>query len=95
MRKYDQNIALVAASYNAGPHRVQLWLKSFGSLDMDEFVEHIPFLETRNYVKRVVSNYYIYAQLYGQDKSPLVYLTEPLNLQKSGPLSTKETWEDI
>ncbi len=95
MRKYDQNIALVAASYNAGPHRVQLWLKSFGSLDMDEFVEHIPFLETRNYVKRVVSNYYIYAQLYGQEKSPLVYLTEPLNLQKSGPLSTKETWEDI
>jgi soluble lytic murein transglycosylase len=47
---------LALAAYNAGDTRVDLWTKEFGSADMAEFVERIPFSETRNYVKQVLSN---------------------------------------
>ena len=69
MRKFENNIVLVATGYNAGTHRVNAWLNSFGSLDLGEFIEHIPFLETRNYVKKVSSNVHIYSQLYGGRKT--------------------------
>lgn len=70
-------VPLIAASYNAGPHRVASWLKSFGNLDMDEFIEHIPFFETRNYVKRVVRNYQIYALLYNSKLPKQIKLEAP------------------
>jgi len=92
--KFENNIPLVAASYNAGPHRVKSWLASFGTLDVDEFVEHIPFLETRNYVKKVVSNYQIYAELYANKKDSLNYLSEPLNVRGT-EVQTKESWDDL
>jgi soluble lytic murein transglycosylase len=47
---------LALAAYNAGDTRVDRWLKSFGNVDMAEFVEQIPFSETRGYVKQVLSN---------------------------------------
>jgi soluble lytic murein transglycosylase len=47
---------LALAAYNAGDSRVDLWLQEFGNLDMVEFVEQIPFSETRGYVKQVLSN---------------------------------------
>src|SRR5690606_5955015 len=65
LRKFENPIPLAAAGYNAGPHRVESWLSAFGNLDMDEFIEHIPFVETRNYVKKVVRNFGIYRDLYG------------------------------
>jgi soluble lytic murein transglycosylase len=66
-KKFSGEIPLVAASYNAGPHRVYSWLSTFGSLEMDEFIEHVPFVETRNYVKKVVRNYVVYSEIYGHD----------------------------
>ncbi|MBX2995692.1 MAG: transglycosylase SLT domain-containing protein [Bdellovibrionaceae bacterium] len=95
MKQFDQNFALTAAGYNAGPHRVRGWLASFGQLDLDEFVEHIPFLETRNYVKRVLSNSYVYTQLYGGSKEFYSLLTEPLKIRFQSASANKETWEDI
>jgi len=94
-RKFESNIPLVAAAYNAGPHRVGNWLANFGTLDMDEFVEHIPFLETRNYVKKVVSNYQIYSLLYGSKKDSLAYLSEALKIRMPATVASKETWEDM
>jgi soluble lytic murein transglycosylase-like protein/TolA-binding protein len=47
---------LALAAYNAGDTRVDRWLKEFGNSDMAEFVEQIPFGETRSYVKQVMSN---------------------------------------
>lgn len=47
---------LALAAYNAGDSRVKRWLKEWGDLDMAEFVEQIPFAETRGYVKQVLSN---------------------------------------
>ncbi len=94
-KKFDKNIPLIAAAYNAGPHRVKAWLANFGNLDVDEFVEHIPFLETRNYVKKVVSNYQVYSILYSNKKDSLSYLSDALKMKVPEKVATKETWEDI
>ena len=56
--------ALVAAGYNAGSGAVRSWLKERGALALDEFVERIPYQQTRDYVKRVVGSYGAYRALY-------------------------------
>lgn len=95
-QKLNSQIPLVAAAYNAGPHRVAAWLKSFGKLELDEFIEHIPFFETRNYVKKVVHNYFVYTQLYTKEpKKTLTWLTQPVGVELDGPIPTKENWDDI
>jgi soluble lytic murein transglycosylase len=94
-KKFESNIPLIAAAYNAGPHRVGNWLSNFGNLDVDEFVEHIPFLETRNYVKKVVSNFQVYSLLYSNKKDSLSYLAESLKVKSTERLVSKETWEDL
>lgn len=55
---------LAVAGYNAGPHRVARWLEEFPGLEPDEFVERIPFEETRAFVKRVATSWHHYARLY-------------------------------
>ncbi|WP_374033611.1 transglycosylase SLT domain-containing protein [Bdellovibrio bacteriovorus] len=95
MDRFENTIPLVAAGYNAGPHRVKNWLSSFGNLETDEFIEHIPFLETRNYVKRVVSNAYIYSQLYGNKKDLFPYMAGAVPVKFQAELAGKENWDDI
>lgn len=56
LRQYDGKVELALAAYNAGDNRVDRWLQEFGDVDMAEFVERIPFSETRNYVKQVMSD---------------------------------------
>ena len=53
--RYGGNRVLATAAYNAGPHRVDRWLPSSGSQDARVWIENIPFNETRQYVKRVMS----------------------------------------
>lgn len=92
MEQFQGSLPLVAASYNAGPHRAQSWLKSFGLLDMDEFIEHIPFIETRNYVKRVMRNCQIYELLYAQGNEPkrsMKWLIKPVNVKAR---ASTEVW---
>jgi len=55
LTRFDQNTALAAAAYNAGPHRVTRWLAK-GAMPTDVWVETIPFDETRRYVKAVLFN---------------------------------------
>lgn len=95
MDRFQNTIPLVAAGYNAGPHRVKNWLTSFGTLETDEFIEHIPFLETRNYVKRVVSNAYVYGQLYGKKTDLFPYLSDAVPVKMSMEIQGKENWDDI
>lgn len=95
MKMFKEKVPLTAAAYNAGPHRVQSWLYSFGGLEMDEFIEHIPFLETRNYVKRVVSFFYVYQSLYGESKASMAWLAEPVGIRPLNPPATKESWDAI
>lgn len=92
-KKMKDNYALVAAAYNAGPHRVDLWSKSFGHLDADEYIEHIPFAETRNYVKKVITNMQTYQELYKGKKDLIVDLNKPFDYEIKGPLSLREDWD--
>lgn len=64
--RYDGNLALMAAGYNAGPGRVRRWVESFGGAELDLFVEKIPFEETRRYVKRVSGHALHYRYLSGE-----------------------------
>lgn len=57
---FNGNMILATAAYNAGPHRVRSWLPEAGCIEPDVWIENIPFLETRNYVKRVLSYISIY-----------------------------------
>lgn len=92
--QFNQSAPLAAAAYNAGPHRVISWIRSFGSLQMDEFIEHIPFQETRNYVKKVVSNQQAYSHLYHIEQNSRPGLS--LNLEVNIPdhiATSKESWD--
>lgn len=93
--KFKGQLPLVAAAYNAGPHRVENWLISFGHLETDEFVEHIPFLETRNYVKRVVRNHTFYRRLYAKDQQVVGYLAKTLGVPIPSRAATHENWENL
>ncbi len=64
--KYNGKNHLALAAYNAGEHRVDAWLRSFGDVSDDIFIEMIPFTETRNYVKKVLRNYYYYKFYHGR-----------------------------
>jgi len=53
------------AAYNAGSDRVNDWLGQSKYRDVPEFVESIPFTETREYVQAIMRNANVYRQLYG------------------------------
>lgn len=61
---YNGNSLLAVASYNAGPGNVANWLKRYPLQDFDEFVENIPFPETKGYIESVFANYWNYVELY-------------------------------
>ncbi|MBD2213141.1 transglycosylase SLT domain-containing protein [Calothrix sp. FACHB-156] len=71
-QQYSNNTLLAIASYNAGPGNVAKWLQTLPTQDPDEFVEKIPFDETRNYVRQVLGNYWNYLRLYNPEISALV-----------------------
>lgn len=58
----------VAASYNAGEGVVSEWLRRKPGLPEEEFIEEIPYQETREYVKKVYTNWKAYRFIYGVDK---------------------------
>lgn len=87
---------LIAAAYNGGPHRVKAWIKNFGQdMDFDKFIEHIPFNETRTYVKRVITYRAIYDRLYNKalESDKYMYLLNPLPVKAEESQSLKEEWE--
>lgn len=77
-QQYNNNSLLAIASYNAGPGNVSKWLQTITTKDPDEFVEQIPFDETKNYVRQVFGNYWNYLRLYNPEISEIVgkYSTE-------------------
>lgn len=93
--KFKGLLPLVAAAYNAGPHRVEGWLVNFGHLETDEFVEHIPFLETRNYVKKVVRYHTFYRRIYAKDQKTVDFLAKTLGVPIPSRASTRENWESL
>ena len=67
LTQFKGNVDAALASYNAGPHRVTLWQSEGNYMEPAEFVENIPFTETRNYVKIIHRNYWLYKKLYGEN----------------------------
>ena len=65
LEQFSRNVTQVVASYNAGPQAVSAWMAKYAGKDPDEFVEMIPYLETRQYVKRVLRSYREYLRLAG------------------------------
>lgn len=64
LREYEGKAIHVIAAYNAGPNAVKRWAAKNGHRETDEFVELISYKETRRYVKRVLTSYHVYRDLY-------------------------------
>jgi soluble lytic murein transglycosylase len=68
LKRYSNNWYKAIAAYNAGEGAVDRWEREISTDDEEEFVERIPYLETRAYVKLVMRNHRIYSRLYDQQK---------------------------
>lgn len=65
-RQLSNSPVLATAGYNAGPNRARRWQPEFQSIAADQYTETIPLLETRDYVKHVMTNATYYGILLGQ-----------------------------
>jgi soluble lytic murein transglycosylase len=68
LQRYSGDWFKAIAAYNAGEAAVDRWDREIHTDDAEEFVERIPYLETRGYVKLVMRNHRIYKRLYNQPK---------------------------
>ncbi|WP_317625725.1 lytic transglycosylase domain-containing protein [Rhodalgimonas zhirmunskyi] len=80
-RRFDGNVIMVSAGYNAGPGRPVRWMKEYGNplkgeVDIIDWIEHIPFDETRNYVMRVSESLPVYRARLGLDPLPQPFSKE-------------------
>lgn len=80
---FGGSYVLAIASYNAGPSRVAEWMRQFGDprdygVDVVDWIESIPFSETRNYVQRVLENLQVYRHRLG-DKQVVLSLEQDLS----------------
>jgi soluble lytic murein transglycosylase len=84
---YNGSYILAAAAYNAGPSRARQWIEDFGDprggvVDPVDWIESIPFSETRNYIQRVLENTQVYRhRLTGQP----VEITLSKDLRRGSP----------
>ncbi len=90
LERYDGSYVLVVAAYNAGANRIDEWIQTYGdprakTADPIDWVEMIPFTETRNYVQRVLENALVYrSRIAG---APIPYtLSEELHRTTATPL---------
>ncbi|MDX2143953.1 MAG: transglycosylase SLT domain-containing protein [Rhodospirillaceae bacterium] len=65
VNEFDGSYIMAAAGYNAGPGRSRQWARAFGDpraadVDAIDWIEQIPFTETRNYVQRIMENLMVY-----------------------------------
>ena len=72
---------MMSAGYNAGPGRPVQWMERFGDprrgeVDVVDWIETIPFSETRNYVMRVTESLPVYRARLGQPALPIPFSQE-------------------
>ncbi|GGA94796.1 lytic transglycosylase domain-containing protein [Allosediminivita pacifica] len=80
-QRFDGNVVMMAAGYNAGPGRPIDWMERYGDprrgdIDVIDWVEMIPFDETRNYVMRVAESVVVYRARLGRDPHPVPFSEE-------------------
>jgi len=64
LQKFRRQIPIGAGSFNCGPRPVMKWLDRNGDREIDEFVELVPYSQTREYMKKVTENFARYQYLY-------------------------------
>jgi tetratricopeptide (TPR) repeat protein len=69
---YGSNLVAIAAGYNAGTAATSKWMRRHQNESLENFVEMIPYRETRNYVKKVSENYAIYRSLRNESSGEYV-----------------------
>ncbi len=77
VNNYRGSYILTFVAYNAGPGRVREWIERFGDprdpkIDPIDWVERIPFSETRNYVQRVMENMQVYRVRFGASSKLMI-----------------------
>ncbi|MEM6887537.1 MAG: lytic transglycosylase domain-containing protein [Pseudomonadota bacterium] len=80
-RRFRGNVVMMSAGYNAGPGRPDRWMQIFGdprqdAIDIVDWIEHIPFRETRNYVMRVTESLPTYRFMLGKPAMPQPFSKE-------------------
>jgi soluble lytic murein transglycosylase len=79
--RWDGSYILAIASYNAGPGNVRNWIDSYGDprdagVDPIDWIESIPYPETRNYVQRVLENLEVYRNRLSSSDQKLEIVTD-------------------
>lgn len=82
--RFNGSYVMTFAAYNAGPSRVEQWVETYGDprdpkVDVVNWVEQIPFTETRNYVQRIMENQQVYRARLGSSA-----LTIEADLKRGG-----------
>ncbi|MFT0892639.1 transglycosylase SLT domain-containing protein [Pseudochelatococcus sp. G4_1912] len=77
VERWKGSYILAIASYNAGPGNVRKWIDAYGDprsddIDVIDWVERIPFTETRNYVQRVMENLQVYRHRLNKETALLI-----------------------
>lgn len=67
VKRFEGDVELALAAYNAGPAAVERWTRRYPVQDRVLFLDLIPYKETREYVASIARNYVWYRTLYGQD----------------------------
>jgi peptidoglycan lytic transglycosylase len=84
VEEFNGSYVLAIASYNAGPRNVRKWIETWGDprtgeIDMIDWIEFIPFTETRNYVQRVIENLQVYRQRLADYEEKKLMIYQDLN----------------
>lgn len=83
-KRFDQHPLLIAAAYNAGPSQVIRWLKTHPPKQIDIWIETLPWRETRNYLKNVMSFYAVYQYRMQHKPTLAAFMTLFADHNKSG-----------
>lgn len=83
IEKFDGSYVLAIAAYNAGPSRINRWVRDWGDprngeIDILDWIELIPYSETRNYVQRVIENLQIYRQILDNQNGHILRINHDL-----------------
>jgi Soluble lytic murein transglycosylase and related regulatory proteins (some contain LysM/invasin domains) len=64
LKNFSGNKYFASGAYNGGPGAMGNWISEMGDKNIDEFIELIPYDETRNYIRKVMGSYFFYQMLY-------------------------------
>ncbi len=89
LKRFSGSYIMTMAGYNAGPGNIPKWIKAYGdprtgAIDPIDWVELIPFTETRNYVQHVLENTQVYRAHLHRSKDPVRLITD---LHRGGGMS--------